>query len=242
MKPPCCIYILLLNFQLSYVLVAYTPIPRNSHCATLIGNKLYILGGDTNNTSFVFTPTKDSFFYLDVSATFNMTNIPWADLSNIVGTPIQSRAAVSAGGPNKDIIFLVGGAFENSSYGIPLVYTFDTVKNVWNTPIIKGTQPTRRNSGWSLENRMDILDTIELTWSIGSQLQASTPRDVYSATLLSNGIIAYIGGYGVNGPTNLKEIYLYDTKNNAWETMITVGTIPDARAHRSSVLVLHHQQ
>ncbi|RIB01372.1 hypothetical protein C2G38_2256219 [Gigaspora rosea] len=196
-----------------------------------------------------------------------MTNIPWADLSNIVGTPIQSGATVSAGGPNKDIIFLVGGSFENSSYDIPLVYTFDTVKNVWNTPIIKGTQPTRRNyiysiidvtgkmylfggsydvvtgnSSWSLENRMDILDTIELTWSIGSQPQAPTPRDGYSATLLPNGIIAYIGGYGVDGPTNLKEIYLYDTKNNAWETMITVGTIPDARAHHSSVLGLNNDR
>ncbi|CAG8783475.1 4973_t:CDS:1, partial [Gigaspora margarita] len=151
MKPLYCIYILLLNFQLSYVLVkAYTPIPRYSHRATLIGNKLYILGGDTYNTGIAFTPTKDGFFYLDVSAAFNTTNIPWADLHNIVGTPIQSAAAVSAGGPNKDIIFLVGGGFENSSYGIPLVYTFDTVKNVWNTPIIKGTQPTRREYIYSI--------------------------------------------------------------------------------------------
>ncbi|KAF0426208.1 galactose oxidase [Gigaspora margarita] len=223
---PLYIYILLLNFQLSYVLVkAYTPIPRNSHRATLIGNKLYILGGDIDNTNFVFIPTKDSFFYLDVSVAFNTTNIPWMDLSKIVGTPIQSGAAVSAGGPNKNIIFLVGGGFENSSYGIPLVYTFDTVKSVWNTPIIKGTQPTRRGYIYSI---------IDVT--------APTPRDGYSATLLPNGIIAYIGGYGVNGPTNLKEIYLCDTKNNAWETMISVGTIPDARAHQSSVLGLNNDR
>ncbi|RIB15716.1 hypothetical protein C2G38_2191780 [Gigaspora rosea] len=142
-----------------------------------------------------------------------------------IPNPIQRGAAVSTGGPNKDIIFLVGGAFENSSYGIPLVYTFDTAKNVWNTPIIKGTQPTRRDHIYSI---------IDVT--------APTPRDGYSNTLLPNGVIAYIGGYGVNGPTNLKEIYLYDTKNNAWETMITVGTIPDARAHHSSVLGLNNDR
>ncbi|CAG8518200.1 9133_t:CDS:2, partial [Dentiscutata heterogama] len=106
---------------------AYTPLPSYSHGAILIGKKLYILGGDANNTSIQFAPTKDDFFYLDVSAEFNTTNIQWTDLSNVVGIPKQSRAAVSASGPNKDIIFLIGGVFENSSYGIPLVYTFDTI-------------------------------------------------------------------------------------------------------------------
>ncbi|KAF0426212.1 galactose oxidase [Gigaspora margarita] len=94
------------------------------------------------------------------------------------------------------------------------------------------------NSTWSLENRMDILDTIELTWSIGSQLQAPTPRDGYSATLLRYFFINKL----FNNLFYIYKIYLYDTKNNAWETMISVGTIPDARAHHSSVLGLNNDR
>ncbi|RIB19935.1 hypothetical protein C2G38_2180521 [Gigaspora rosea] len=259
--------IVLQNFQLFYVLAkAYTSTPRYAHSAALIGNKLYILGGDNNSTSAQFIPTKD-FFYLDISVGFNTSNIPWTDLSSVVGTPKQSRAAVSAGGPNKDIIFLFGGGVENPNSDIPLVYTFDTLKNVWDTPTILGIKPPRReyiksvtdntgkmyifggsynietgNSTWTFENRMDILDTIGLTWSKGSQIQAPTPRDAFSATLLPNGIIAYIGGYVDTGPTNLREIYLYDTKNDVWEIMTTVGTIPEARAHHTSVLGLNNDR
>ncbi|CAG8491318.1 9914_t:CDS:2, partial [Racocetra persica] len=214
-------------------------------------NKLYILGGDTSNIN-QFTPTKD-FFYLDVSVAFNTINIPLTNLSNVFGTPKHSRAAVSAGGPYKDIIFLVGGAIENSSDDTPLVYTFDTIRNVWNNPVIQGIKPPRReylysitdvtgkmyifggsynietgNSNWTFDNRMDILDTIGLTWSKGSQLQAPTSRDGYSVTLLPNGIIAYIGGYVASGPADLKQN--------------TTGTIPISRAHHTSVLGINNDR
>ncbi|CAG8675272.1 12854_t:CDS:2, partial [Racocetra persica] len=249
---------------------AYTSTPRHSHSATLIGNKLYILGGSSttiaNPNYDIFTPTND-LFYLDVSAAFNKTNIPWTDLFNVVDTPKQDAASVSTGGPNKDNIFLCGGAFENNSSGVPLVYTLDSIKNVWNTPTIQEIQPPRRrhsspiidvtgkmyifggsynistgNSSLTYDNRMDILDTINLIWSKGSQLQAPTPRDRFSATLLPSDIIVYIGGFDVTGTTTLREIYLYDAKNDAWETMITVRSIPDTLAMHTSVLGLNNDR
>ncbi|CAG8488736.1 1922_t:CDS:2 [Cetraspora pellucida] len=245
-----CLYIILLNFQPLYILVkAYIPIPRHLHSATLIGNKLYILGGDIGSTEpSAFLPSND-FFYLDVSVAFNTTNIPWTNLSGVIVTPKHSRAAVST---RDKIIFLFGGGFENSSYGIPLVYTFNTTKSMWNTIAIQGIQPPRRESihsvidatgkmyifggdyspntgnlSLSFDNRMDILDTVGLTWSRGSQLQAPSPRDAYSATLLPNDVIVYLGGPG-NNPQNLREI--------------TIGTIPDARAHHTTVLGLNNDR
>ncbi|CAG8582295.1 4015_t:CDS:2, partial [Racocetra persica] len=178
MKLFYCIYIILLNFQSLCILVkAYTPKARHLHSATLIGNKFYILGGDIgSNDVNAFLPSND-FFYLDVSVAFNTTNIPWTDLSNVIGTPKHSRAAVSA---RNQIIFLFGGGFENSSYGIPLVYTFDTTKSVWNAPVIQGTQPPRRESihsiidttgfinsqGYANPNMyiLDISDDFEYKW------------------------------------------------------------------------------
>ncbi|CAG8568713.1 15993_t:CDS:2, partial [Cetraspora pellucida] len=258
------LYVILLNFQPLYILVkAYIPIPRHLHSATLVGNKLYILGGDIGSTDpSAFLPSND-FFYLDVSVAFNTTNIPWTNLTGVVVIPKHSRAAVST---RDKIIFLFGGGFENSSYGIPLVYTFNTIKSMWNTAAIQGIQPPRRESihsvidatgkmyifggdyspntgnlSLSFDNRMDILDTVGLTWSRGSQLQAPSPRDAYSATLLPNDMIVYLGGPG-NNAQNLREIYLYDTKSDTWATMITIGTIPDARAHHTTVLGLNNDR
>src|SRR6266498_454787 len=142
MKLPYWLYILLLNFQYYHLVKAYTPQPRYEHGTALIGNKLYVLGGNVADTS-KFSPSND-FFYLDVSVPFSTSNITYVDLSDIGGTPKFSRAAVSVGGANKDIIFLFGGGFENGSYGVPLVYTFDTTQNKWSAPIIQGVQPSRR--------------------------------------------------------------------------------------------------
>ena len=41
---------------------------------------------------------------------------------------------------------------------------------------------------------MIIFDTVTSTWSKGSTINAPLPRVDYTATLLSNGIIVFIGG------------------------------------------------
>src|SRR5438552_994914 len=52
-------------------------------------------------------------------------------------------------------------------------------------------------------NDMNIFDTVSLTWSKSPIINAPLPRADYTATLLSNGIIVFIGGRekpGVNDP------------------------------------------
>ena len=42
-------------------------------------------------------------------------------------------------------------------------------------------------------NNFDILDTVNMTWNVGSLVNAPPPRFFYTATLV-NGVIYYIGG------------------------------------------------
>ena len=42
-------------------------------------------------------------------------------------------------------------------------------------------------------NSLDILDTVSLTWNVGSLVNAPLPRFFYTATLV-DGLIYYIGG------------------------------------------------
>src|SRR5436190_11667387 len=106
----------------------FKPDSRTTHTATLINNKLYILGGVASND----TQPKGAFFYLDVSVPFNTNELKWNDLSattkNIL--PPNDYSAAVKGGANNDTLFLYGGQSVNAADKLSLVYTFDTQNNL----------------------------------------------------------------------------------------------------------------
>ncbi|RIA85743.1 hypothetical protein C1645_830334 [Glomus cerebriforme] len=182
------------------------------HTATLIDDKLYILGGvDAKNNVIL----KD-FFYLDVSVPFNTQNLLWQDLSNIDMVLSHHLATSVKGGTNNDTLFLYGG-FTVTGQTMALVYTFDSQSITWSSPPTMGVNPnpirkseltgvnhdekmylwggtTFDGTIYTIYNDMLILDTINLNWGKGSLVNAPTPRGDYGATLLSNNNIIYIGG------------------------------------------------
>jgi hypothetical protein len=184
----------------------FKPSVHYGHTATLIDNKLYILGGIDLNGKQV-----KEFFYLDVSVPFNTQELSWQDLSSVNMVPLHHAAASVKGGANNDTLFLYGGFTNDQTTA--LVYTFDSHSIVWSIPKIAGINPARKtslrgiinNDGrmylWSgfndegifVINEMLILDTINLSWSKGSIVDAPVPRGTYGATLSSNNKIFYIG-------------------------------------------------
>ncbi len=79
-------------------------------------------------------------------------------------------------------------------------------------------------------NDMAVLDTVELSWSISIPANSPNSRVGYTATLLSNGIIVYIGGWefvkGVGRQdVNIKRISLYDTKSLTWSMKVCINAI-----------------
>src|SRR5688572_8743256 len=67
---------------------------RIAHTVTLIGNKLYILGG--------FNTTGKEFIYLDFSVKFNTKNLLWHNLTSINTVPSHYSAASVKGGANNN--------------------------------------------------------------------------------------------------------------------------------------------
>jgi len=138
----------------------------------------------------------------------------------------------------------------NQDVFISNVYSFNTNSLTWNIPAnIKGTSPNNRlfinsvmddtgkmyifggNSNTTLLvfNDMVILDTVESTWSIIILANSPNKRVGYTATLLSNGVIAYIGGWeyieNVRQDVNIKQINLYDTKSSTWSMKVCMNVI-----------------
>ncbi|CAG8841165.1 32274_t:CDS:2, partial [Gigaspora margarita] len=79
-------------------------------------------------------------------------------------------------------------------------------------------------------NDIQILDTLSLTWTQGSNVNAPIRRIDFTATLLNNGLILYIGG-STGIPT-------YNTNNNSWNTTIATATgdTVDSRSCHTAVL------
>jgi len=70
---------------------------------------------------------------------------------------------------------------------------------------------------------MIIFDTIFLSWSYGNKLTMPMARHGYTATLLSDSIIVYLGGlnYGYKA-VNISDVILYDIISDTWETMVHI--------------------
>ncbi|CAG8494154.1 9333_t:CDS:2 [Diversispora eburnea] len=211
-----------------------------------IENKLYILGGYNNGPL-------DNLLYLDLSNSFHKDHPPWYNLDFREIPFGVYKAAANFGGIDNSTIFLIGG--ERSEKNINYVYSFNTKSFVWNDSLINDDNDnpewhidiqgvTDRNGkiyiygGWLSgirSNKLSILDTLRLSWTIGPSPDSQNSRYGNTITLLSNGIIVIIGGY-VDGGGGLYEILLYDTNENNWNSMITQGIKLSDRVYHTAVL------
>ncbi|RHZ75772.1 hypothetical protein Glove_209g23 [Diversispora epigaea] len=204
----------------------------------------------------------------------NNQNIPWNDLTSTAEIPERICWHNSIKETNNNTIYLFGGITQNIkskelTYDT-LLYKFDITSQKWSKPSLTGISPGRRinleivqNNKNDSENTyifgglttnklmwfndMNILETLKLTWLLveTSGIDIPPPQADFTATLLSNGIILYIGGRkAVNGYGDkitfkkMDQIWTYDTTKGYWELIIATGTIPGVRVGHSAVLAL----
>jgi N-acetylneuraminic acid mutarotase len=227
---------------------SFTPIGRLAHSSVLVENKLYFFGGALNN-SFC----SNEVFYLDVSQPFNIQAPLWNDITPNAGIPFRScwGTASLSNINNEQTIYLFGGfngdiaTNEIESVG-SVIHSFNLNSLRWYIPAVKGTPPERRRSlrsvidnagkmyifgGGTNEltgspttkffNDTIIFNTVELSWSISKS--PITARASYTATLLSNGVIVYIGGYNFEVEIDISQIALYDTKTLTWSSKVRIN-------------------
>lgn len=198
-------FILCTNFLINSI-SCYVPLERRGHNSILIGDRLIIVGGLKNVPAY-------ELCYLDLSKPFdNNTNIPWTLIRNGDLT-VATYYAASFASLDNSIIFLIGGyLFNKDQSDSTQVFKYDISTSKWTTPTISGDAipPRQRMKGVidgsgiayifggsniSFYNDMNTFDTNSLTWKTLSVFQnLPTPCRSYTANLLPNGIIVYIGG------------------------------------------------
>jgi N-acetylneuraminic acid mutarotase len=228
--------IVVLN-HLLFEVESFTHTGRLAHTSVLVENKLYFIGGITNDS----LKASNELFYLDVSKQFDVSTPPWVDPT--ITVPFRSSHATVAmrNVNNKPTIYLIGG------FNAPLLSTLDLNTSKWSKPFFKEEPLTRSGmksviddtgkiyiyggihySSTSYEIRyldeMLILDTVDLSWSDGFTMDSPKDRIDFTATFLPNGIIVYIGGIIVdisgNKEVDISEIKLYNTNLSIWTTEV----------------------
>ncbi|KAJ8752439.1 hypothetical protein K2173_004075 [Erythroxylum novogranatense] len=134
------------------------------------------------------------------------------------------------------------------------VHVFDTAKQIWSEPVIKGTPPTPRDShscatvgdnlfifggtdGRSPLRDLHILDTSSHTW-ISPSVRGEGPeaREGHSAALVGKRLFIF-GGCGKSLENNVEvyynDLYILNTETFVWKRATTSGTPPSARDSHS---------
>jgi hypothetical protein len=203
---------------------------RFAHTSTIINDKLYIIGGQISQTR-----GSNDVFYLDLTNSFNTSDPPWIKTS---GLPLESSwaSAITLG---KDGILIFGGYTWNlNSHTIETgensLYQFNTSTEEWTIPVVSGVSPIRRrgmkivfdnstkiyiyggiqlNDSSQWFKNMYILNILDFGWQlVQMNNEPAYPRAYYTATMLPNGVILYIGGSkfenGVIYEIDMAEVYV----------------------------------
>ncbi|CAB4444608.1 unnamed protein product [Rhizophagus irregularis] len=227
----------------------FKPGKRFKHTATIVDNKLFILGGFGEKEG-------KEFFYLDVSSPFTTLKPSWDDLTDINTLEAHWGATSVNGGADNSSLILYGGMQynEDSSHSnFPLIHIFDVQNNSWSVPEVPGQEQIFYITGsgvidhsgqmYTLEiihQMMVVFDTIDLTLWKKSSIN-NIFMTFYVAVLLPDQNIIYFSDSDGADP-NLSEVLLYNTIDDRWRVQETIGNIPSNRSDFSAVLTLDGQR
>ncbi|CAG8543652.1 7021_t:CDS:2 [Gigaspora margarita] len=208
----------------------FNSLDLTEQAAILVNNKIYFYGGISERTKF------SDFFYLDVSTSFNITSMFWVNITPIIGLPVRTASTICIYGKYKDKIIYIGGT---NIVGDNFTTVFDTTTQQW-SPLKVSTNFTRRLIQWVVsENDVYVfggdpnhpnqdhiikLDTVTIAWTeLNPGPVPIGGVQAYSAILLNNATILYIGGKRGSGVKTFSQT--------------TSGDIPPSRYDHGAVFI-----
>ncbi|PKY40931.1 galactose oxidase [Rhizophagus irregularis] len=258
------IFLMILSTEIGQSLI---PVERSALSSVLVDKRIYFLGGESLHSpkpsstldQILYLDVSKSFN--TVNPPFEeIINVPIPFGSSYATTflsPQKNVIYLFAGN-------MVDANTKNPSLEFykPVLHSYNLETREWTVPTTNGFEPTRRRAingvinketgkfyvfgGWeqingqnnyTVYNDMIVFDTISLTWSKGSTINVPLPRVDYTATLLSNGIIVFIGGKDNNfRDVDINQLALYDTKVDKWSIMTARGVTLENRGLHSAVL------
>jgi len=206
--------------------------PLNEFSASVIGNSVYVIGGNNDNGQNTISPQ-----------VFDPGTGSWSTPpTNGHCVPRSQHTAAVVNGK----IYLIGGISPDSSKWLTSVQIFDPATNTWSVPQTSGNFTARVNptscvindkiyvfggrlfniySNDSEGNNLEVFDPSTNAWTTPETIGNPLPRSGHTASVV-NGKMYVIGGY--SGWYSLKgyalQVDVFDPSTNIWSTPKVTGT------------------
>src|SRR6266511_1895719 len=140
-----------INNRILIISGQYIPTPRYAASSEIIGDRLYVIGGQVSTSGIAdSSTTSKEVIYLDLSNDFNSSSSPWVDYSQLSPLPVLNSWADSCEDKDNKMIYLFEGVIEDTNTNNNIldkqIYVFETVGNNWATPNVTGVAPNRRRN------------------------------------------------------------------------------------------------
>ncbi len=162
--------------------------PRVFGAIGVVGEKIYVIGGLSKESTFSAIPGERQFISDDSIEVFDVNSKVWSTLDSKVPVPVRNAAFATVN--NK--IYLIGGCksgkVESTNCGFSGTQIYDPLKNIWEEDSIKLPESRIFSNqgaialdnkiivfgGEQLNNnpspRIDILDLTSKSWKLGSPM------------------------------------------------------------------------
>ncbi|CAG8561197.1 6301_t:CDS:2 [Ambispora leptoticha] len=250
---------ILANLALNIGGIDPASLPRDGSNAALIGKKIYFIGGKTT------PPQKINTYLLDLTSDFIVTKPNFVEVFGFgngnISSPVWTAACVKK---EDETIYIFGGS-DASQSTLPKVNTMYTIKLSNDTFLDWTTSLPNQGEAWpsARDGIVPVIDNLSriFIWGGFNEEQdnktmyvfessnwksyifdnAPNPRASYSATLLDDGRIIYIGGISRSPypEVNFFELLIFDTIKLEWNIQISKsdnGKPIKNRAHHSALL------
>ncbi|KAJ7565645.1 hypothetical protein O6H91_02G068800 [Diphasiastrum complanatum] len=221
---------------------------RAGHTSTLVGRKIFVLGGRNGNDFF-----NDMWI-------FNTETEQWKQLQQ--HAPFSPRAYHTATLVKEHELWLIGGSDQSTMYGD--VHVLNTNSFKWSSPMLRGRIGGKRrgthaavlhpseqhsilvhggyggvDSHWL--NDLVVLHTDILEWEELEPVgMLPLARGYHTMVAVGTSIILY-GGKGEAGIIKTDTLSVYDVVQNKWITPKVRGEIPSPRSNHAAALLEDHQ-
>ncbi|CAG8590569.1 4839_t:CDS:2 [Ambispora leptoticha] len=223
-------------------------LPREGNEAVLVGNKIYYIGGRTAS------PRNFNTFLLDLSSDFSATDPNFVQVSGLEYMPLPTWTSACLGEDN--IIYIFGGT-DASQPSLPEANTLYEIKSLNDTSLSWTTSSPKQGDTWpsARDGIFPIIDNLSRifvwggrntgqdntttyifesnSWKGHKLANTPNPRSSYSATLLNDGRIIYIGG---TSRSPYPDVNILETSTSSEEIKNRVGH--SALLHSDSISII----
>ncbi|RKP07729.1 hypothetical protein THASP1DRAFT_24162 [Thamnocephalis sphaerospora] len=241
-------------------------LPRWGHSATVLDNRLYVIGGrqGEGGGAAPFANSSNLVISLDLTQAFETQSPPWITIRPASSMPPPMVNHIAAADHKNSQVIVYGGATTNFTQPTSL-WTFRPETGTWNSTrpldgpsrrlynmgaaVVDGSMCSfggtsdfstmGRNASTTQSNELYALNIEQQTWTKGPSPSGNfSMRSQHTLSFVKDSSQLFvIGGISGNKMAPMDSILVYDLRKGQWSNKSAGGIVPSVRLQHTAVVM-----